>query len=213
EHEDRLGPVLLDDAEILEHRVGRASVPPFAVLLLGRHDVDELSEFAVKISPAAAYMLNQGVCLVLRQDEDLADARVDAVGQGEVDDAVLAAERRRGFRPAVRHLHETLAAAACHDDRHRAPGELTHYTMNRPGPHLRPAPVIAVEYTQRCAADVPLRIPRANAAAGGATNAPAAAHRAALRCRPALPGTCRPLDTIRPCPSAATGVRASPATC
>ena len=80
EHEHRFGAMLLDDVEVLVNGVGRAAIPDLAELLLRRNDVDELAELAVQVTPAALHMLNQRVRLILRQDEDLANARVDAIG-------------------------------------------------------------------------------------------------------------------------------------
>ncbi len=131
ENQHRLGPMLIDDVQILVHGVRRAAIPNLAELLLRRNDVDELAELAVQIAPAALHMLNQGVSLILRQDEDLADARIHAIRQREVDDAVLAAERRRGLGPMVRQLHEPLTAAARHDDGDGAASELTDETSAR----------------------------------------------------------------------------------
>jgi hypothetical protein len=126
-HENRLGTMLLDDVEILVNRVCGAAIPNFAELLLGRHDVDELAELAVQITPAALHMLNQRVRLILREYEDLANARVDAIGKREVDDAVLAAERRGRLRAVVRQLHQPLPAPTSHHDRHSAACELTDH--------------------------------------------------------------------------------------
>ena len=120
-----LGPLLVDDVEILVNRIGRAAVPELTELLLRRHDVDELAELAVQIAPAALHMLNQGLRLILRENEDLPDTGVDAVRQGKIDDPVLAAERRRRLGAVVGQLHEPLAAPTGHDDRHSRARELT----------------------------------------------------------------------------------------
>src|SRR5690606_23738572 len=106
----------IDDIEMLVNRVGGAAIPKFTQLLLRRHDVDELAELAVQITPAALNMLNQRVRLILGQDEDLANTRVHAVRQREIDDAVLAAEWRGGFGAVVGELHETLSPPSRHDD-------------------------------------------------------------------------------------------------
>ena len=60
---------------------------------------------------------------VLREDEHVVDARVHAVGQGEVDDPVLAAERDGRLGAVIGEDGEPLAGAAGqHDgnDVHRA---------------------------------------------------------------------------------------------
>src|SRR5690606_30058380 len=105
--------------------IGRAAIPPLAELLLCRHDVDELAELAVQIAPTARDMLDQRMRLILREDEYLPNAGVDAVRQRKIDDPVLAAERRRRLRAVVRELLQPLAPTSCHDHGHRASGELT----------------------------------------------------------------------------------------
>ena len=61
--------------------------------LLRRHDVDEFAQLAAEIAlPAEVDVPIQAHRLVLGEDEDLAHAAVEAVGQREIDDAVDAAE-------------------------------------------------------------------------------------------------------------------------
>src|SRR5688572_8914887 len=127
--------MLMNDVQILVNGVRRTAVPDLAELLLRRHDVDELAELAVQVAPAALHMLDQGVRLILSQDEDLANARVDAVRQREVDDAVLSPERRGWLRSLIGQLHQPLPAAARHDDGDRAASELADETSARNLPH------------------------------------------------------------------------------
>jgi hypothetical protein len=56
------------------------------------------------------------VRLVLRQHDDLGQTGVDQVGQREVDEPVLPAERHRGLGPVRREGHEALSLAAGEDD-------------------------------------------------------------------------------------------------
>jgi hypothetical protein len=135
EDENRLWTMLVNDVEILINGIGRAAIPDLAELLLRRDYIDELAELTVQVAPAALHMLDQGVRLILSQDEDLANARVDAVRQGEVDDAVLSPERRGRLRSLIRQLHEPLPSAARHDDGDRAASELTDETSARNLPH------------------------------------------------------------------------------
>ena len=109
----------LDDLQVLVQRVGGAAIPEVADLLLRRDHLDELAELAAQVAPAALDVLDQRVRLVLRHDRDAADARVDAVRQHEVDDAELAAERRRRLAAMVGEMLEALAAPAGHDDGER----------------------------------------------------------------------------------------------
>ena len=57
--------------------------------------------------------------LVLRRHGDMADARVERVGQSEVDDARLAAEVDRGLGAPGRQFHQAAAAPAGQDIGHR----------------------------------------------------------------------------------------------
>ena len=105
--------VVLDDVDVLEHRVGGAGVPGgLGDALARRQDVEALVALGAEEGPAALEVADQAVRLVLRGDADALDARVERVGQGEVDDARLAAEVDRGLGPDVGHLHQAAAAAA-----------------------------------------------------------------------------------------------------
>jgi hypothetical protein len=49
----------------------------------------------------------------LREDVDVAEVRVDAVGEGDVDDAVLAGEGDGGLGAVAGERGEALASAPC----------------------------------------------------------------------------------------------------
>ena len=105
--------VVLDDVDVLEHRVGGAGVPGGLGDALARgQDVEALVALGAEEGPAALEVADQAVRLVLGGDADAPDAGVERVGQGEVDDARLAAEIDRGLGPDVGHLHQAAAAAA-----------------------------------------------------------------------------------------------------
>ena len=92
--EDRVGGGLLDDVEVPEDRVCRPAVP---LRDLAARDVwlEELHAAGVAVEvprPAEADVIVQGVGVVLGQDEDVVDVRVDAVREREIDDPVLAGE-------------------------------------------------------------------------------------------------------------------------
>ena len=57
--------------------------------------------------------------VVLGQDDDVVDVRVDAVREREVDDPVLAAERHRRLGALLGQDREAFALAAREDHRHR----------------------------------------------------------------------------------------------
>ena len=79
-----------------------------AATLLRRDDLDELAKFAAQEAPALADVLDQRVRLVLRQHRDLPDAGVEAIREHEIDDAELAAERRRGLAAVFRQLPQIV---------------------------------------------------------------------------------------------------------
>src|SRR6202044_360354 len=106
--------------QILVDAVRGAAIPVRANLLLRRHHVDELAKLTAQITPAALHMLYQGLALVLRHQEDLANAGVDAVGEHEIDDAKLAAERRSRLAAVQRQILEPLTASTGHDHGERA---------------------------------------------------------------------------------------------
>ena len=80
--------------------------------LLRRHQVDELLHAAVEEAPAALDVADQAVRLVLRGDADAPNAGVHAVGQREIDDAELAAERNGRLGAPVGELLQPAAASA-----------------------------------------------------------------------------------------------------
>src|SRR5712671_5529150 len=78
--------------EILVHGVRRSLIPVLAHTLLRRQNLDELAQFLGNDAPAHADVSVEGERLVLRGDENAAQTGIDAVAQGEVDDAIRSAE-------------------------------------------------------------------------------------------------------------------------
>ena len=119
EHDELPRVFSMDGIEILVHRVGGAEIPVFADALLRTQDVDELAELVRDDAPAHAEVAAQRERLVLQGDEDLAEPRVDAVAQREIDDAVGAAEVHGRLGPFLRERIEPLAGASGqHHDEH-----------------------------------------------------------------------------------------------
>ncbi len=119
EQDDVLRGVALDDVDVLIHGVGRAGIPGgFADALAGGQDVEALVALGPEEVPAALQVADQRVRLVLRGHADAADAGVQGIGQGEVDDAALAAEIYGGLGAGIRHLVQARAAAAGQDIGH-----------------------------------------------------------------------------------------------
>src|SRR3546814_13780031 len=66
--------------------------------------VQHLVALAAEEVPAHLQMADKAVSLVLRGDGDAPDAGIDGVGEGEIDDARLAAEIDRRLGPTVGQL-------------------------------------------------------------------------------------------------------------
>ena len=97
-----------DGVNILVHRVCRALVPLFTHSLHRRQYFDELSHLASQNVPALADVPVQRQRLVLGENVDSPQVRVDAIGEGDIDDAVDAAEGDGRFRPVARQGIESL---------------------------------------------------------------------------------------------------------
>src|SRR6185437_14278841 len=91
----------------------------------------EFAEFAPQIAPAVLYVLDQRLGFVLREDGDLADARIHTVGQHEIDDAELAAKGRGRFTSVGREVLQALAASSGHDDGECAARQAAHIASRR----------------------------------------------------------------------------------
>ena len=71
--------VSADDVEILVDGICRASVPLTADALRGGQYFDKLLAAQLEPGPAVHEMADQRVCLVLCQDADATNARIEAV--------------------------------------------------------------------------------------------------------------------------------------
>src|SRR5690606_1769145 len=85
--------------------------------------VDEFAELATQVAPAALHVLDQRLSLVLREQADLADAAVHAVGQHEIDDAEFAAKGRGRLAAMFGEAAQPFTASARHDHRQCAARE------------------------------------------------------------------------------------------
>ena len=102
-----------DRIDVLVHRVGRAHVPVRAHPLHRRQNLDELAQFLRhNAGPAFADVPVQRQRLVLRQDVHPTQIGVDAVGKGDVDDAVLPAKGNRRLGPITRQRKKPFARSA-----------------------------------------------------------------------------------------------------
>src|SRR5258708_5023779 len=114
EHQHVLGLYAADGIDVLIDGVGGAQVPVVAHALHGRQDLNELAQLSGHHrAPAFADMTVERKRLVLGEDVDPAQVRVDAVGKSDVDNAVVAAKGDRRVGPVPGQGIEALAGAAC----------------------------------------------------------------------------------------------------
>ena len=123
EDADVVGTVVADEVEVLEDGVGRAREPPGPPPHLGRHRGDVGVEQR-RQAPRAADVEVEAVGLVLGQHDDAQVAAVGQVGQGEVDQPVVAAEGHRRLGPVGGERVQPLALAA--GQHHRQHPGLSH---------------------------------------------------------------------------------------
>jgi len=99
---DMFGSVAVDNIEALENGVCRSLIPGLIVEpLLRWKDVDEFALLCVQPAPAPQKMLNERVGFVLGQDTDTPNARIQAIGECEIDNAEFPAEGNCRFRSPV----------------------------------------------------------------------------------------------------------------
>ena len=115
EHDDVVGILVVDQVQRLVDRVGRAGVPARAEPLLGRHRRDVFTGKPRK-PPVLRDVAVQRMRLVLRENADPQIARIDQIGQHEVDEPVGAAEGNRRLGPVRRQRIQPLALPAGQDD-------------------------------------------------------------------------------------------------
>src|SRR4029077_6920902 len=102
-----------DGINILVNGVGCTQVPVFAYALHGRQDFNEFTQLARHHgAPAFTDVAIQGERLVPREDIHPAQVGVDAVGERDVDNAVVTAEGERGLGRAARQGVEAFPGAA-----------------------------------------------------------------------------------------------------
>ena len=126
-----------DRIEILIDGVRRSLIPVLADALLRRQNLDEFAELLGDDAPAHADVAVERERLVLRGDEDAAQAGVDAVAEREVDDAVRSAEIDRRLGAVFRQRIQPLARAAREHDHQAVVEERRHDGSVPPQQHAR----------------------------------------------------------------------------
>ena len=124
EDQHPLGLAPFQQVDVLVDRVGGALVPLLADPVLGRDAVEELVRLVAEDVPAALQVLVQGERLVLGQHVDLPQVAVDAVAEGEIDDAVGAAEGHGRLGTVLGQRIEALPLAPGQDQGQGATGQV-----------------------------------------------------------------------------------------
>src|SRR5262249_3530809 len=105
-----LGP---DGINVLVNRVRRTQIPVFAHALHGRQNFNEFAQIAGHdVAPAFADVAVKAECLVLSEDVNVAQVGVDAIGKGDVDDAVVSAKGHGWFSAVAGQRIQPLTGAS-----------------------------------------------------------------------------------------------------
>ena len=108
-----LGLFAADGIDVLIDRIRGAHVPVGAGALHGRQQFKELAQFLRHDArPAFADMTVERERLVLGKDEHPAQAGIDAVGERDVDDAVVSAEGHGWFGAVAGKRKEPFSGSA-----------------------------------------------------------------------------------------------------
>jgi hypothetical protein len=100
--DDVLDTMGIDDLDVLIDRVGSAFIPLCLGHSLARgQDIEALIALGPEKVPAVLQVSDQGMGLVLSCDTDSANARVDRIREGKIDDPTLAAEEHGGLGPSI----------------------------------------------------------------------------------------------------------------
>jgi hypothetical protein len=108
EYGDQLGTEVADEVQVLEDGVRRALVPGLPARICGGDGDERLGEPAAD-APGPAHVLDQRLRLVLHEDVQGVDPRVDEVAQDVVDDAMAGAERDGGLAARAGERLEAVA--------------------------------------------------------------------------------------------------------
>ena len=113
------GVVLVDKCDILVDRVRRTLVPLGGLALLVRRQDVHAAAQAVEVPGLARTDIGvEHMRLVLREHAHRINARIGAVGQREVDNAVLAPKRYRGLGDVLRQHIQAAALSTCEQHGH-----------------------------------------------------------------------------------------------
>jgi hypothetical protein len=107
--------LLLQNVDVLKDRVGCPEIPGFSSPELRGDRKQKLIECAYKNVPTLPEMIVQRLAFILSENVYPLEPRVDAIGQGEIDDAIVTGEGNCGFRPVSGQRVEPLPLSAGQD--------------------------------------------------------------------------------------------------
>ena len=107
--------ILLDHIDVLIDGVRSPLVPLVPHALLGRHGNDIFVQFSGEEVPGKTKVFVEGQRFILGKYCDLADSRIDAVGESKINDPVDASEGNSRFCPVDGEGMQALAFAARQD--------------------------------------------------------------------------------------------------
>ena len=123
---------LFDQVDVLENGVGGSLVPGFVGRAhLRGHGNDELVLEQAAELPTLVEVLQQRLAAELGQHIDGINAGIDEVAQHEVDDAILASERNRGFGALLGERVEPGAFSTGQDDAEHTQSHIAGYCVRR----------------------------------------------------------------------------------
>src|ERR1700676_2414206 len=111
ENENIFGAFAADGINVLVDRVGGALIPLLGDAHLRGKDFDKFPETHER-RPARANMAAEAESFVLSESEDAAQAGVDAIGKGDIDDPVQGAEGNGGFGAIAGERPQAFALAS-----------------------------------------------------------------------------------------------------
>jgi hypothetical protein len=112
EHRHPVGPMRLDEIEVLVDRVRGTLEPPAERVRARQQHLDRAFAIGEPGRPRRGDVLDERFGLVLREHVDRRDARVHEVAQHEIHEAIAASERQRRLRFLGREWIEPRAFAA-----------------------------------------------------------------------------------------------------
>jgi hypothetical protein len=112
EDQDQVGPFHLQGVNVLKNGIGCPLIPVLINPLLGGNGLDEFPQRGGKDIPSQLDVTVEGGRFILGEGKDTADARIEAVGEGKVNDPINSTERNSRFGSITSERIESFPSAA-----------------------------------------------------------------------------------------------------